>query len=94
MDTTPTMKAAVLEQRGRAVVLRDHPRPVPAPGEAVLRVHAAGLNRVDLYMRDNGAGITHQLPLVLGVEAAGVVADAPEGASTTARKRSPNACSR
>ena len=71
------MKAALLESRGRAgLTVRDFPRPVPAPGEALLRIHAAGLNRVDLYMRDNGAGITHDLPLVLGVECAGVVAEA------------------
>lgn len=74
------MKAAVLESRGReGLVLRDFPRPVPAPGEALLRVHAVGLNRVDLYMRDVGVGITHALPLVQGVEAAGVVAEAPAG---------------
>jgi len=70
------MKAAVLQTRGRAgLVVRELARPVPLPGEALLRVHAAGINRVDLYMRDNGAGITHELPLVLGVEAAGVVAE-------------------
>ena len=74
------MRAAVLAQRGReGLALRDFPRPVPAEGEALLRVHAAGLNRVDLYMRDNGVGITHALPLVQGVEAAGVVAEAPAG---------------
>lgn len=74
------MQAAVLESRGRAgLVVRDFPRPVPAPGEALLRVHAVGLNRVDLYMRESGAGITHALPLVQGVEAAGVVAEAPAG---------------
>lgn len=74
------MRAAVLEQRGReGLVLREFPDPVPAAGEALLRVHAVGLNRVDLYMRDNGAGITHELPLVQGVEAAGVVAHAPAG---------------
>ena len=71
------MKAALLESRGRAgLTVRDFPRPVPAPGEALLRIHAAGLNRVDLTMRDNGAGIRHDLPLVLGVECAGVVAEA------------------
>jgi NADPH:quinone reductase-like Zn-dependent oxidoreductase len=74
------MKAAVLERRGRdGLVLRDFPKPLPRAGEALLRVHAVGLNRVDLYMRDNGAGITHELPLVQGVEAAGVVAEAPAG---------------
>jgi NADPH:quinone reductase-like Zn-dependent oxidoreductase len=75
-----TMQAAVLEARGHeGLVVRDFPQPVAVPGEAVLRVHAAGLNRVDLYMRDSGVGITHALPLVQGVEAAGVVAEAPAG---------------
>lgn len=78
MDIPTTMKAAVLQRRGReGLSLREHPVPVPRAGEALLRIHAAGLNRVDLYMRDSGAGITHSLPLVLGVEAAGIVAQAP-----------------
>jgi NADPH:quinone reductase-like Zn-dependent oxidoreductase len=77
---TQSMKAAVLEQRGRAgLKVREFPRPLPQPGEALLRVHAAGLNRVDLYMRDSGAGITHALPIVQGCEGAGVVAHAPPG---------------
>lgn len=74
------MKAAVLEQRGRAgVSWRDFPDPAPAAGESVLRVAASALNRVDLYMRDNGAGITHALPQVMGVEAAGVVVEVESG---------------
>ena len=77
-----TMQAAVLEARGReGLRVRDFPVPVPAPGEALLRVHTAGLNRVDLYMRDSGQGITNSLPLVQGVEAAGTVAFAPPGSS-------------
>jgi NADPH:quinone reductase-like Zn-dependent oxidoreductase len=81
-ETCPTMRAAVLDSRGRdGLTLRDFPKPVPRLGEALLRVHAVGLNRVDLYMRDNGTGITHELPLVQGVEAAGVVAEAPPGSA-------------
>lgn len=77
---TKTMQAAVLETRGReGLRVHEFPRPVPGVGEALLRVHAAGLNRVDLYMRDNGQGITHALPIVQGVEAAGVVEEAPAG---------------
>ncbi|MEZ2295006.1 zinc-binding dehydrogenase [Variovorax sp. RCC_210] len=71
------MKAAILQERGRnGLRVRDVPMPVRRPGEVLLRVHAAALNRVDLYMRDNGAGITHRLPQTLGVEAAGVVVEA------------------
>jgi NADPH:quinone reductase-like Zn-dependent oxidoreductase len=74
------MKAAVLERRGpEGVSWRDFPDPAPATGESVLRVAASSLNRVDLYMRDNGAGITHSLPQVMGVEAAGEIAEAGPG---------------
>ncbi|MEQ1807261.1 MAG: alcohol dehydrogenase catalytic domain-containing protein, partial [Burkholderiaceae bacterium] len=76
------MKAAVLESRGReGLKVRDFPRPEAQPGEALLRVHAVGLNRVDLYMRDSGVGITHALPIVQGVEAAGVIAEVPAGSA-------------
>lgn len=74
------MKAAVLERRGAdGVSWRDFPDPVPAAGESVLKVAASALNRVDLYMRDNGAGITHTLPQVMGVEAAGEIVEAEPG---------------
>jgi NADPH:quinone reductase-like Zn-dependent oxidoreductase len=74
------LKAAVLERRGAGgVIWRDFSDPTPAPGESVLRVAASSVNRVDLYMRDNGAGITHSLPQVMGVEAAGEVVEAAPG---------------
>src|SRR5262245_11884906 len=74
------MKAAVLERRGAdGVSWRDFPDPSPAPGESVLKVAASSLNRVDLYMRDSGAGITHTLPQIMGVEAAGVIVETEPG---------------
>lgn len=74
------MKAVVLEARGRTgVSWRDFPDPTPHAGEAILKVTGGSLNRVDLYMRDSGAGITHSLPQVMGVDAAGVVAEAEPG---------------
>jgi NADPH:quinone reductase-like Zn-dependent oxidoreductase len=74
------MKAAVLERRGAdGVNWRDFPDPAPAPGESVLKVAASSLNRVDLYVRDNGGGITHTLPQVMGVEAAGEIVEAEPG---------------
>ena len=36
-------------------------------------MHAATLNQVDLYMRNSGAGITHGLPQIMGLDGAGVV---------------------
>jgi NADPH:quinone reductase-like Zn-dependent oxidoreductase len=74
------MKAAVLDRRGRdGVSWRDFPDPARAEGETILRVAAGSLNRVDLYMRDNGAGITHRLPQVMGVDAAGVIVETEPG---------------
>ncbi|RXH04341.1 zinc-binding dehydrogenase [Bradyrhizobium vignae] len=74
------MKAAVLERRGPdGVTWRDFPDPAPAAGESVLKVTASSVNRVDLYMRDNGGGITHTLPQVMGVEAAGEIVEAAPG---------------
>jgi NADPH:quinone reductase-like Zn-dependent oxidoreductase len=74
------VKAVVLERRGKdGVSWRDFPDPVRAEGDTILRVAAGSLNRVDLYMRDNGAGITHTLPQVMGVDAAGVIAEAEPG---------------
>jgi NADPH:quinone reductase-like Zn-dependent oxidoreductase len=52
-------------------------RPVPrrGPGEAMVRVRGAGLNRVDLYMRDSGAGISHKLPQIMGLDGAGTIVE-------------------
>jgi len=74
------MKAAVLETRGKdGLRIGGFDDPAPKPGEAVMRVKAGGINRVDLYMRDIGKGITHELPLVLGVDGAGEIVEAPAG---------------
>src|SRR5258708_23981119 len=79
------MKAVVLDHRGeQGVRLRDFPDPVPASGESVMRVVAAGLNRLDLYVRDSGAGITQTLPLVMGVEGAGQIVAAEPGSGLRA----------
>lgn len=72
------MKAIVLHQRGRdGVGLHDLPAPDCPQGWARVRMVAASVNRVDLYMRDNGAGITHDLPLIMGVDGVGEVIEAP-----------------
>jgi len=74
------MKAVVLEQRGKqGLRIGDAADPSPAPGEAVMKVKAAAINRVDLYMRDSGAGISHELPIILGVDGAGEIVEAPKG---------------
>lgn len=71
------MKALVLEKRGKdGLNLLDFPKPNRPPGNALIRVRASALNHVDLYVRDNGKGITHPMPMILGVDAAGEVVEA------------------
>jgi len=55
------------------VVVGQRPEPKLGAGDVLVKVHAAGINRVDLYMFNGGAGITHELPLIFGVDGAGVI---------------------
>jgi NADPH:quinone reductase-like Zn-dependent oxidoreductase len=69
------MRAVYLTGHGgnEVVVVGERPAPERQPGEVLVRMHAATLNRVDLYMRDSGAGITHKLPQTMGLDGAGVI---------------------
>ena len=69
------MKAAYITGHGgmEVVTVGERPMPARAPGEVRIRLHAATLNRVDLYMRNSGAGITHPIPMILGLDGAGVI---------------------
>lgn len=75
------MKAACITAHGGNEVVEVGERPMPrrASGEVLVRVRAASVNRVDLYMRDSGAGITHRLPQIMGLDAAGTVEAVDEG---------------
>ena len=75
------MKAAFLTGHGgnEVVAVGERPLPARAPGEVRVRLHAATLNRVDLYMRDSGAGITHRIPQIMGVDGAGVIDELDAG---------------
>ncbi|MGX9115948.1 quinone oxidoreductase family protein [Mesorhizobium sp. BHbsci] len=49
------------------------PKPLPEAGEVLIRVRAAGVNFFEVLMRGDRYAVTPQLPMVLGVEAAGTV---------------------
>jgi NADPH:quinone reductase-like Zn-dependent oxidoreductase len=54
------------------------PVPTPSPGQVLIRVKAFGLNRSELFTRQgHSPGVT--FPRVLGIEAVGLVEDAPAG---------------
>ncbi len=69
------MKAVYLEHYGEpeSLVVGERPTPEPAANEVRVKLHAASFNRVDLYMCSGGKGISHSLPLTLGVDGAGVI---------------------
>lgn len=70
------MRAIVLREHGGPEVmeLRRVPRPVPAPGELLVRVHASGVNRADLSQRRGHYPAPPGWPAdIPGLEYAGVV---------------------
>jgi len=52
------MRAIMEETHGAPEVLRvsEHPIPEPAPGQVLIRVRAAGVNRADAPQRRTGRG--------------------------------------
>ena len=77
------MKALVCKTWGlpETLVLEDRTDPVAGPGEAVVRVHAAGVNFPDALLIQNKYQFTPTLPFVPGSECAGVVESVGEGVS-------------
>jgi NADPH2:quinone reductase len=74
------MKAVVLEAFGSDPVLRSVDRPAPAPGEVVVRVEASGVNPLDVKIIAGAAAHAQvTLPMVLGMELAGVVTELGRG---------------
>ncbi len=84
---TETMKAARIHQYGSPDVLNyeDAPRPSPAAGEVLVKVHAAGINPVDWKTRA-GSGMSARygeaFPLIVGWDISGVVEAVGSGAAT------------
>ncbi len=78
---TQTMRAVRLHEHGGPEVLRhdEVPIPEPGPGEVLVRVHAAGLNPPDWYLRDGLTRMpgetesTVRLPVIPGTDVSGVV---------------------
>jgi NADPH:quinone reductase-like Zn-dependent oxidoreductase len=73
------MRAAVIRGFGgpERIEIADLPEPVPGPGEVSLRVRAASLNHLDVWVRTGRGAVA--FPHVLGTDAAGVVQAVGEG---------------
>jgi alcohol dehydrogenase, propanol-preferring len=68
------MRAALLRQPGEPLEPADVPEPEADDGQVLLRVHACGVCRTDLHLRDGELEPGH-LPLILGHQIVGVDED-------------------
>jgi NADPH2:quinone reductase len=75
------MKAIQVKEFGGPEVLEfiEIPTPKPAAGQVLVRVHAAGVNPYDTYMRAGTYAVKPPLPYTPGSDAAGVVEAVGEG---------------
>jgi NADPH2:quinone reductase len=70
----PTMQALVLDRYDGPLDLVQRVRPEPGPGQVLVRIAASGLNPLDTKIRTGTADhAKHPLPLVPGIDMAGVV---------------------
>ncbi len=69
------MRTAYIEANGpvEAIKVGDLPNPEPGPGEVLVRVKAAALNPVDLYLRSGAIPMPMSFPYVIGCDLAGTV---------------------
>src|SRR6516164_6050880 len=68
-----TMRAFAIDRFGEPGSLRRLPVPEIGPEDVLVRVRAAGVNPIDLKIRDGQKPVAVSLPHVLGQDAAGVV---------------------
>lgn len=73
------MLAAVIHEAGGPEVLKlqQWPKPIPKPGQVLIRVKAFGMNRSEMFTRQGHSGMDVKFPRVLGIEAVGLVEEAP-----------------
>jgi NADPH:quinone reductase-like Zn-dependent oxidoreductase len=80
------MRAALFRSHGGPEVMEvgDVPTPRPGPGEVQIRVTAAALNHIDLWLRQGLPALPVPLPHVSGGDVCGVVAELGPGVAARA----------
>jgi len=75
------MKAIVVHEFGGPEVLKleEVPTPKPAAGQVLVRIHAAGVNPYDTYMRAGTYAVKPPLPYTPGSDGAGVIEEVGDG---------------
>ena len=78
--TMSTMRAMMLDGENMPFRMAQMARPVPGSGQALVRIHASGVNPLDTKIRGGAAGhARHPLPAILGIDLAGVVEEVGPG---------------
>ena len=86
MPAADQMLAALLDGPEAPFRLAEVAKPVPRPGEVLVRIKASGVNPLDLKIRAGQAAHARQsLPAVLGIDLAGIVEEPGPGVSGFSR---------
>jgi propanol-preferring alcohol dehydrogenase len=78
MEIPKTMRAMLLEKQRQPLKLVEVQVPQPKPGQVLIRVHTCGVCRTDLHVLDGDLS-EPKLPLILGHQIVGTVAQLGEG---------------
>jgi NADPH:quinone reductase-like Zn-dependent oxidoreductase len=72
------MKAVVLHEHGGAekLIYEDFPDPRIGDDEVLVEVKAAGLNHVDIWIREGSGAYASSMPHIVGVDGAGIIREA------------------
>jgi len=79
------MRAARLHRYGERLTIDELPPPSPGPGEVLVRIDGAGFCHSDLHVIDGELQILPRMPIVLGHENAGFVAEVGPGVTAVRR---------
>lgn len=81
MGNNAALKAILFHTHGGPEVLeyRDFPTPEPGPGQVLVKLKAAALNRLDIWVRRGWPGIKLEYPHIPGADGAGEVVALGEG---------------
>jgi NADPH:quinone reductase-like Zn-dependent oxidoreductase len=77
------MRCVFFNNHGGLEVLEygSQPEPIPSPGQALVRIRVAALNRLDLWVREGWPGLKLPLPHIPGSDGSGEIVSLGEGVS-------------
>ena len=77
------MRAAYVDETGpiENIKVGDLPKPVPGPGQVLVKVNASALNPIDLYVRSGAVAMPLAFPYVIGCDFAGTVEEVGSNAT-------------